>query len=161
MWPSDNAYNALMSLDARYLSDDYLAVIVPSFQYMKNMRDCKGFEKCVNSVIPYIPRTMLELENCLTVHMCEEFRKDYFVHNYFTPEWYKHNSRPLYFVSCFKSYKQEPYVMVKMSPHLPLFDERFVNYGKDKISWIEHLRYTGYKFAVLKNAFAIDVPHPL
>lgn len=51
--------------------------------------------------------------------------------------------------------------MVKMSPHLPLFDERFVNYGKDKISWIEHLRYTGYKFAVLKNAFAIDVPHPL
>lgn len=90
MWPSENAYKALMSLDARYLNDDYLAVIVPSFQYMKNMRDCKGFEKCVNSflfpkiltcsVIPYIPRTMLELENCLTVHMCEEFRKDYFVH---------------------------------------------------------------------------------
>lgn len=90
MWPSENAYKALMSLDARYLNDDYLAVIVPSFQYMKNMRDCKGFEKCVNSflfskiltcsVIPYIPRTMLELENCLTVRMCEEFRKDYFVH---------------------------------------------------------------------------------
>ena len=48
MWPSDNAYKALISLDARYLNDDYLAVIVPSFQYMKNMRDCKGFEKCVN-----------------------------------------------------------------------------------------------------------------
>ena len=50
--------------------------------------------------------------------------------------------------------------MVKRSPHLPAFDERFVNYGKDKISWIEHLRYTGYKFAVLKNAYAIDIPHP-
>ena len=77
-----------------------------------------------------------------------------------TDEWYRQNSRPLYFVSCFKSYKQEPYVMVKRSPHLPAFDERFVNYGKDKISWIEHLRYTGYKFAVLKNAYAIDIPHP-
>lgn len=90
MWPSDNAYKTLLSLDYRYLNDDYLAVIVPSFQYMENMRECKGFKKCVNSffshsdlicrVIPYIPRTMLELENCLSLKKCEEFRKDYFVH---------------------------------------------------------------------------------
>ena len=82
------------------------------------------------------------------------------VQNYLTSEWYTSKTGQLYFVSCFKSYKQEPYVMVKRSPHLPAFDERFVNYGKDKISWIEHLRYTGYKFAVLKNAYAIDIPHP-
>ena len=51
--------------------------------------------------------------------------------------------------------------MVKRSSHLPLFDERFVNYGKDKISWIETLRYMGYQFAILKNSFVIDIPHPL
>ena len=56
---------------------------------------------------------------------------------------------------------QRRYLILRKSAKLPAFDERFVNYGKDKISWIEHLRYTGYKFAVLKNAFAIDVPHPL
>ena len=50
--------------------------------------------------------------------------------------------------------------MVKRSNHLPLFDERFVNYGKNKISWIEHLRYDGYAFAVLGGAYAIDIPHP-
>lgn len=50
--------------------------------------------------------------------------------------------------------------MVKRSPYLPPFDERFINYGKDKISWIEHLRYSGYIFAVTKDAFAIDIPHP-
>ena len=51
--------------------------------------------------------------------------------------------------------------MVKRSNHLPLFDERFVNYGKNKISWIEHLRYDGYAFAVLGGAYAIDIPHPM
>ena len=51
MWPSDNAYKTLLSLDYRYLNDDYLAVIVPSFQYMENMRECKGFKKCVNSFL--------------------------------------------------------------------------------------------------------------
>ena len=56
---------------------------------------------------------------------------------------------------------QRRYLILRKSAKLPAFDERFVNYGKDKISWIEHLRYTGYKFAVLKSAFAIDVPHPL
>ena len=71
-----------------------------------------------------------------------------------------HNRRPLYNNSCFKSYKQEPYVMVKRSTHLPEFDERFVNFGKYMISWIEHLRYSGYRFAVLKYAFAVDIPHP-
>ena len=51
--------------------------------------------------------------------------------------------------------------MVKRTTNLPMFDERFVNYGKDKISWIETLRYMGFQFAVLKNSFVIDVPHPM
>ena len=50
--------------------------------------------------------------------------------------------------------------MVKRSSFLPKFDERFVNYGKDKISWIENLRYNGYLFAVITGSFAIDIPHP-
>ena len=69
-------------------------------------------------------------------------------------------TQQLQFIPCFKSYKQEPYVMVKRTHFVPMFDERFINYGKDKISWIEHLRYSGYSFAVLRNAFAIDIPHP-
>ena len=43
---------------------------------------------------------------------------------------------------------------------MPLFDERFINFGFNKIEWIETLRYTGYKFAVLINGFGMDVPHP-
>ena len=50
--------------------------------------------------------------------------------------------------------------MIKKTNEMPLFDERFINYGYNKIEWIETLRYTGYKFAVLINGFGMDVPHP-
>lgn len=52
------------------------------------------------------------------------------------------------------------YMMVRKVPHLPLFDERFVDYGKNKVQWIIHLRMIGYKYHVLSQSFAIDVPHP-
>ena len=35
MWPSQDAYKTLMSLDDQYLRDDYLAVIVPCFAYKR------------------------------------------------------------------------------------------------------------------------------
>ena len=50
--------------------------------------------------------------------------------------------------------------MIKKTNETPLFDERFINYGYNKIEWIETLRYTGYKFAILINGFGMDVPHP-
>ena len=55
---------------------------------------------------------------------------------------------------------QEPYIVVKKSAKLPHFDERFVNYGKNKVQWIIHLRLLGYQYYVLSHSFAIDVPHP-
>lgn len=41
-----------------------------------------------------------------------------------------------------------------------MFDERFKNYGYNKVQWVAHLRYSGYRFYVLGNDFAIDVAHP-
>ena len=46
--------------------------------------------------------------------------------------------------------------MVRRSENLPPFDERFINYGFNKV---ETLRYLGYEFYVLSQAFAIDAPH--
>ena len=48
MWPSQDAYKTLMSLDDQYLRDDYLAVIVPCFAYKRTKSNCKTFEACVN-----------------------------------------------------------------------------------------------------------------
>ena len=52
------------------------------------------------------------------------------------------------------------YLIVRKSDHLPLFDERFINYGYNKQQWVEHLRYIGYKFAQLVQGYGIDIPHP-
>ena len=40
---------------------------------------------------------------------------------------------------------QEPYVFVKRSEFLPRFDERFVDYGKNKVQFVSHLRMLGFK----------------
>ena len=50
--------------------------------------------------------------------------------------------------------------MVKYGPETPLFDERFVNYGYNKVQLIEHLRAAGYRFYILNHVFAMDLPHP-
>ena len=48
MWPCDHLYESLHALDSRFLADDRLAVIVPSFEYQEDMRECNDFEMCVN-----------------------------------------------------------------------------------------------------------------
>lgn len=51
--------------------------------------------------------------------------------------------------------------MIRKTPNTPLFAERFINYGFDKVEWIENLRYVGYEFHVLSHSFAVDMPHPM
>ena len=51
------------------------------------------------------------------------------------------------------------YVILKYTPSTPLFDERFVNYGLNKIQFIEHLRAADYRFYILNHAFMVDLSH--
>lgn len=49
MWPCDGLYESLHHLDSRFLNDDHLAVIVPSFEYVEDLKSCEDFESCVQS----------------------------------------------------------------------------------------------------------------
>ena len=51
------------------------------------------------------------------------------------------------------------YVVVKKSKSLPSFDERFINYGFNKISYVETLRRYEYRFILAGKVFAFDLPH--
>jgi len=42
----------------------------------------------------------------------------------------------------------------------PKFDERFLGYGKNKIQWVQHLRFSGFEFHVLPSAYVVHCPHP-
>ena len=69
-------------------------------------------------------------------------------------------------MKCFKGDKQEPfpsisrdligrYVMVKRSPHLPRFDERFINYGYNKV---EFLTEQSFHNALFKDEWVSSFP---
>ena len=38
---------------------------------------------------------------------------------------------------------------MRAGPPTPLYDERFTGYGKNKIEHVTHLRWAGWRFAVL------------
>ena len=59
----------------------------------------------------------------------------------------------------FGGFVRDRYVMLRRSENTPLFDPRFVNYGYNKMQLIQHLRYKGFRFFVLVNSFAMDMPH--
>ena len=54
---------------------------------------------------------------------------------------------------------QRRYLILRKSAKLPAFDERFVNYGYNKVQFIDELEHRGYVFAVLTVGFGFDIPH--
>ena len=63
-------------------------------------------------------------------------------------------------MGCFETENTPLFVIVRKSEKLPRFDTRFVGYGFNRQQWILHLRYLGYKFVMMRDTFALDVPHP-
>ena len=76
-------------------------------------------------------------------------------------DWFFLNrTLPIARIRCIPNYEQEPYYVLKKGKDTPLYDERFVNYGYNKMQHMRHLTYVGYSFSILTNAFTIDIPHP-
>lgn len=63
-------------------------------------------------------------------------------------------------LDCFRLHNTPLYVIVRKSSILPRFDNRFTNHGYNLQEWIQHLRYDGFEFKVLRDGYAVDVPHP-
>lgn len=115
-----------------------------------------------SSAIKYYPETKEDLRLCIGKRQCTIFRPHSLTHNYLPRRWTTlPQNRPVVYYSCFREHFLEPYVMVHRTESLPLFDERFINYGFNKVQWIENLRYFGYEFYVLSHAYAVDIPHSL
>ena len=79
---------------------------------------------------------------------------------YVMPEWFHETSSVVSKIDCFITDFQEPYLLMKVFEGMVLFDERFVNYGYNKVQLFEHLRAAGYVFYIWNDCFAMDLPHP-
>ena len=75
-----------------------------------------------------------------------------------------------YEYKCWPNYLQEPYVLLRsfvMNSYLlvyrndsiTLFNEAFINYGFNKISYVETLRREEYRFILAGMIYAFDLPH--
>ena len=70
------------------------------------------------------------------------------------PKWYN-SSRP-YTITWAQNF--EPYVIVKLKDLLT-FDERFIGFGFDKISFFMELDAMNYEMVVHPSAFVVHKPH--
>ena len=61
---------------------------------------------------------------------------------------------------CFLNFEQEPYFIVKYTNNTTVYDEKYINYGFNKIQYFEYWRLHGGEFYLLTNSFAVDMPHP-
>ncbi|XP_072019743.1 xylosyl- and glucuronyltransferase LARGE1-like isoform X2 [Amphiura filiformis] len=55
--------------------------------------------------------------------------------------------------------KFEPYIIIRKTSDLPLFDENFSGYGMNKVAHTMELLAAGFTFEVLPNIWAIHLPH--
>ena len=51
------------------------------------------------------------------------------------------------------------YLVMRYFDSMTLFDERFVDYGCNKVQWVDQLRLMGYEFYLLGRAFMMDIVH--
>ncbi|CAM9258371.1 unnamed protein product [Sphacelaria rigidula] len=164
IWPDAKAYEALhmrYRLETERMEDPHNAIVFSAFSRRRFCDEgtCLEYAK-------QVPQTIADLKPCLESNTCGRFdaanqsgQGTAYVY-YWRSMLRQPDKRNLEHILCFKSHRFEPYLVVRKTSWLPKFDERFTGYGKNKIQWINHLRYMGFSFYVMPVNFVIHAPHP-
>lgn len=159
--PSEELYATIMALPTKYLSDPKLAVVVPAMQ-MGNSDKCRDSAQCFSRFRGVTPRTKTQLLACMQSQQCSAFYSHRALETHSstdTARWLGYEHPIPYSIRCFQSVRYEPYVVLQRGRDAPRYNEAFTGYGKNKIEYINHLRFSGYKFRVLPKGFVIHMPH--
>ncbi|KAM7454642.1 hypothetical protein BLSTO_04599 [Blastocystis sp. subtype 1] len=173
MWMGKNSYQQLLSLPHEVLDSYKTTVVIPAFFHTGWPIVNGTFEEQVNSVRDKIPFTMEELLKCYAEKRCSFQKKNLFTHLYVPTKWINDKTKGVYVdyynYTCWKNYLQEPsviinrmsrsYLLVRRNDSLTAFHEAFINYGFNKISFVEMLRREEYRFVLAGKVFAFDLPH--
>ena len=172
LWPSSTLYESLHHptvLEALSF-DPKLAIVIPSFQLNPQ---CPPNHSCLEKNVNKMPSTAVEIPNMViskdVTQLDPSNTHGHGSTNY--KEWFRvvnsmrkgedTKDHALYNITCFISNRYEPYMVIRVCDTLPPFQEQFTGYGKNKITWIMHLRRLGYRFVQLSvgGDFLIHVPH--
>ncbi|XP_044173578.1 glycosyltransferase-like protein gnt13 isoform X1 [Acropora millepora] len=129
-------------------TNDKLAFVVPAFDGARNL------------LIRDLPETKEELIGMVkSKDKLAPFRKvesplSHSNTNYI--KWYQTNEP--YEVRSYQD-KYEPYLILRRTPELPFYDQRFTGYGMNKISHVIELALLRYKFIVLPDVWIIHYYH--
>jgi glycosyltransferase-like protein LARGE len=156
--PSENLYQQILVFGPELLAQPMTAVVVPAFQYQEKCRlNC-------NDLLETVPRSLDTFLECKVRGECGDFD---FTHGGLghistnTGKWLQqgHKLREIPCLLGPKPGKYEPYLIVRKGVHTPRFNEDFKGYGKNKIQFVRHVLFAGFKFVVLPDEFVIHAPH--
>eukprot|EP00617_Octactis_speculum_P015980 CAMPEP_0185754810 /NCGR_PEP_ID=MMETSP1174-20130828/13402_1 /TAXON_ID=35687 /ORGANISM="Dictyocha speculum, Strain CCMP1381" /LENGTH=325 /DNA_ID=CAMNT_0028433167 /DNA_START=399 /DNA_END=1376 /DNA_ORIENTATION=+ len=138
------------------------ALIVPAFRTTWLNQSCRVAEQCPDDFDAAVPNSFPQLVRCVSANFCRIFDWVHNANGHSTtdyPLWFMQNESRLRKVTCFRSDRYEPYVLLENAPDMMLYDESFTGYGKNKIQHIMHLRSQNYEFFVVPRSFIVHVSH--
>lgn len=159
-WESTNLYETLSSLAIRtHLAESHKhALVLPAFALK---RQCKDWIECPDQNIPIMPTEKSTLLNLAYNRSLTAFDPTNIGGHGSTKyaEWIDQTADELVEIDCVLSNRYEPYLVVRYCHDLPPFQLAFSGYGKNKMTWVMHLRRLGYRLHQVAEAFLVHYPH--
>jgi hypothetical protein len=146
---------------SKWLGDPKMALVVPVFEETVPLTPCVTHAEC----LARIPATYEDITKCVDERRCQMFYAVYSNTSHSStdhPRWLSPSfTQKTFPLLCFHSIRYEPYVVLPRLPSTPLYNERFVGYGKNKIQHITHLRFVGFNFRVVAKGFLFHQAHQM
>jgi Glycosyl-transferase for dystroglycan len=188
-WPSVDLYDTLQQEVIRnHLAlDPRATLVIPAYMILRQCayeRDKVTGEvlirsDCPEKNIPKMPYTQSQLFNLILQHQAGRFDPTNKGGHGSTKyrDWIDQRPNTLLPIECVSSNRYEPYLVFRFCPSLdtdqsnrtneagiiqpllPPFQPDFTGYGKNKMTWILHLRRLGYVFHQLGRSYLVHYPH--
>jgi hypothetical protein len=158
---SADLYQNLVEHRAILATDNKIALVIPAFEFKPSNITCKPSDsaKCRNFHVKLVP---LSKNDSMTAVIFQPFQVDKYAAGHSSTRsdsWFDQKSNTLVPIECVMSWGYEPYVVVRYCRDTPPFQEAFVDYGENKIQWIQHILHLGYKLFRVGGGFCVHVPH--
>ena len=157
--PAPTLYSALLSLPPSVLDDPKLAIVIPLFEMTHYNVFCSNWYSCDKQLSLYYSLKKYDLRMCLLTNGCTNLgfngANQYVKSNWLTlPS--DNQTTPFY---CWANTRQQPFVLVRKSPSVPEFEEHMEDYGNNRLEWINHLRFRGFRFTLLSQSWLYHLRH--